>query len=107
MEARSAYPELFAVVGNRVPDLRGLFLRGHGGYSAALGVRQNDAVGYHSHLVGIRSSGNAGYPDYNFAKGSEDWGFDYGKTDVRPGANMAEETRPANMAVRYLIRARP
>ena len=39
-----AYPELFAVLGGQIPDLRGLFLRGHGGNSAALGVQQNDAI---------------------------------------------------------------
>ena len=27
-----------------MPDLRGLFLRGHGGNSAALGVQQGDAI---------------------------------------------------------------
>ena len=27
----SVYPELFAVLGGQTPDLRGLFLRGHGG----------------------------------------------------------------------------
>ena len=39
-----AYPELFAVLGNSVPDLRGLFLRGHGGKSAALGTTQDQAT---------------------------------------------------------------
>ena len=35
-----AYPELSALVGGHGPDLRRLFLRGHGGNSAALGVRK-------------------------------------------------------------------
>ena len=38
------YPELFALMGGQVPDLRGLFLRGHGGNSAALGVTQGHAM---------------------------------------------------------------
>lgn len=41
---RGAYPELFAVVGGQVPDLRGLFLRGFGGKSAALGTTQDQAT---------------------------------------------------------------
>ena len=40
----SGYPELFALMGGRVPDLRGLFLRGHGGNSAGLGTRQDESV---------------------------------------------------------------
>uniref|UniRef100_UPI0025E539E0 phage tail protein n=1 Tax=uncultured Desulfovibrio sp. TaxID=167968 RepID=UPI0025E539E0 len=28
--SQTAYPELFALLGGRVPDLRGLFLRGYG-----------------------------------------------------------------------------
>ena len=39
-----SYPELFALVGGQVPDLRGLFLRGHGGNSAGLGEQQGDAI---------------------------------------------------------------
>ena len=39
-----SYPELFALMGGQVPDLRGLFLRGHGGNSAALGVTQGHAM---------------------------------------------------------------
>ncbi len=33
----SAYPELFALIGTKVPDFRGLFLRGVGGNSAGWG----------------------------------------------------------------------
>ena len=40
-----AYPELFALIGNSVPGLRGLFLWGHGGDSAALGVQQGNIKG--------------------------------------------------------------
>lgn len=39
-----AYSELFALVGAKTPDLRGLFLRGVGGNSPALGVAQGDAI---------------------------------------------------------------
>ena len=42
--SKTVYPELFALMGGQVPDLRGLFLRGHGGNSAALGEPQGDAI---------------------------------------------------------------
>ncbi len=41
--SQTAYPELFALMGGQVPDLRGLFLRGQGGKSEPLGVKQEDA----------------------------------------------------------------
>ena len=64
---RGAYPELFAVLGGNVPDLRGLFLRGHGGNSAALGIRQSDMVGVHDHIVSIRDGdgGGSGTPAFD------------------------------------------
>ena len=37
-------PELSALLGSQVPDLRGLFRRGHGRNSAALVVQQGDAM---------------------------------------------------------------
>ncbi|MDR2821020.1 MAG: phage tail protein, partial [Desulfovibrio sp.] len=42
----AVYPELSAVLGgaSAVPDLRGQFLRGVGGKSAAIGVKQTDAT---------------------------------------------------------------
>ena len=42
--SQTVYPELFAVVGSQVPDLRGLFLRGTGGNAAELGEIQGDGV---------------------------------------------------------------
>ena len=42
--SKTVYPELFALVGGHTPDLRGLFLRGHGGNSAGLGEQQGHAM---------------------------------------------------------------
>lgn len=53
--SRTAYAELFAVLGTKygagdgsttfnLPDLRGQFVRGTGGNAAALGVKQGDAI---------------------------------------------------------------
>lgn len=110
-----AYPELFAVVGSRIPDLQGVFLRGHGGNSAALGVRQGDAM---RQLTGTISSR---YFLFEEGSGSFSRSGGYGRLyannsggdiasdivfDNSRQTPTAEENRPVNQAVRYLIRAR-
>ena len=40
---KNKYPKLYQLMHN-VPDYRGVFLRGLGGNSAALGILQNDAI---------------------------------------------------------------
>ncbi len=116
-QSTAGYPELAAVVGATVPDLRGKFLRGLGRNSAGLGATQGDAI---RNITG--SSGNLGsWPGYGGGSGafsqtasgsypSKDGGgnplvklaFDASKS-----VPTANENRPVNMAVRYLIRARP
>ena len=109
-----AYPELFAVVGNSVPDLRGLFLRGHGGNSAALGVQQGDAIRNITGSFGIDDQAG-----YHF-KGAFQGGHYVGTGgaindpsgieaifDASLQVPTAEENRPVNTAVRFLVRARP
>ena len=113
-----AYPELFAVVGGQVPDLRGLFLRGHGGNSAALGVRQEDAIRNLTgslYMIGLR--GTAPNGSFSFAENwpvyqeSDSWSSRWREGTLNFNAAQqvptAEENRPVNTAVRYLIRARP
>ena len=103
-----AYPELFALVGPQVPDLRGLFLRGHGGNSDALGVRQGDAIrnitgsytGTYTGISGVFYRITGG--DIKAGSEGELIGF-----DVSRQVPTANEDRPANQAVRYLIRAFP
>ncbi len=116
--SQSVYPELFAVLGGNVPDLRGLFLRGHGGNSAALGIQQSDAIrnitgtlanvqesqqrsAYATGAFRLTTSMTQGHPYYT-VNGS--YGCDFDASRVVPTAN---ENRPVNMAVRYFIRARP
>ena len=96
----TVYPELSALVGPTVPDLRGLFLRGLGGNSAALGVVQNDMVGPHKHHIN-RSTGGSGNSWIGNGGGGN-----RGDTTDNYGSNIGAETRPKNQAVRYLIRAR-
>lgn len=118
------------MVGPTVPDLRGLFLRGYGSQayaqnngsavgvtstlheSGALGQVQGDALrairGEASRLklqgtIGgaIYGSSSPGYDHINNVSGS---GFKFDSSRVTPTAN---ENRPINTAVRYLIRALP
>ena len=110
----SVYPELFAVLGNSVPDLRGLFLRGHGGDSAALGVRQGDAIRNIKGQItgnGLMSGGATGpfYSWYtqNFGIGNGAYDKNGVAFDASRVVPTAEENRPVNTAVRYLVRARP
>ena len=99
----SVYPELFAVVGSSVPDLRGLFLRGYGGKSAALGATQDQATA--SSGIQIATAfidlGGGGWDGWAYAPYPQAGG----SWTTLPGTG--DETRPVNMAVRYLVRARP
>lgn len=96
------YPDYVASYGTAVPDYRGVFLRGLGGNSASLGEYQGDAVGKHSHKVESTYS-NKGYASA-FVMGSMG-GSDINSTQSY-GQGMAEETRPVNKAVKYLIKVR-
>ena len=113
-----AYPELFAVVGGQVPDLRGLFLRGHGGNSAALGVQQGDAIRQLTGITGaVQGSALENYSGAFYvathAPESIGYGGVYSRHHVTIGFDAsrvvptANENRPANTAVRFLVRARP
>ena len=121
------YPELVALIGTTVPDYRGIFLRGHGSQasshygtvthaSASLGELQGDAIRnisgtFGGHIVGWRGGWGHG-PFYSWkandraASGGEwgsgtSWGLDASR--VVPVAN---ENRPVNRSVIYLIRAK-
>ena len=116
----SKYPKLYQLMHN-VPDYRGVFLRGLGGNSAALGALQGDA---------IRNITASTYTTSPPQAASFEWGhgafsiFDVGAQSVKPsgayysyigrGLNFdasrvvptAEENRPINKAVRYFIKAK-
>lgn len=112
----AAYPELVALVGGSLPDFRGIFLRGRGGNAAPLGQVQGDAMrnftgrvwgawgGHlnadgaflHEQTIGINvvaeKWGNWNSPIYRF--------------DPSVMVPTANENRPINRSVVYLIRAR-
>ena len=104
--SKTVYPELFALMGGQVPDLRGLFLRGADagrGIDAGrtIGTYQADAVGPHTHPLSLWRHSADGGGIYAYAK----WdGFD---NSIWTRENTGSETRPKNVAVRYLVRARP
>ena len=119
--SQTVYPELFALVGGQVPDLRGLFLRGHGGNSAGLGEQQGHAmrdisasgsisVGFGGYLSGSGIFKPVGSHKVTVIRGTWDnnWSStNYGLDLSAGGVPVANEVRPDNQAVRYLIRAIP
>lgn len=124
--SRSSYPELYALIGSRVPDYRGMFLRGVGGNSYSLGVEQEHSVQVSK--IGINAgrgtltsnfavlSGTGVFKDAGGNTGVPRASHDYHsqtKIEVDLYGNLYngvatnyEETRPVNVAVRYLIRAK-
>lgn len=125
-QSTSAYPALAVVVGANVPDYRGIFLRGLGSQtsthygtvthsSATLGTLQGDAIrniygefydcGFDTMRAywGAFSVGTSGLVRTVHGSRTESTpGFSFDASRVVPTAN---ENRPVNRAVRYLIRA--
>lgn len=123
----AVYPELTSLLGSRVPDYRGIFLRGHGSQtsthygtvnhtSASLGELQGDAIRnisgtFGGHLIGWRGGwGNGPFNSWNSgdrASGSGEWGSgtSWG-VDASRVVPVADENRPVNRSVIYLIRAK-
>ena len=135
--SKTVYPELFALMGGQVPDLRGLFLRGYGAQSHAqnngstvgitstthrsgiLGEVQGDSSrpisGGLSNVQGaVNPAGVAASGVFERRIHSDRAAGSYGGsyfTNLTFSSSRvvptAEENRPVNMAVRYLVRARP
>ena len=126
-----AYPELFAVLGGQVPDLRGLFLRGYGSQvhsqnngstvgitttahsSGALGQVQGDATRNVTGTIGPSiDAGSSGIVYRNGQSGymlpsAAHYATAFHHIDISRTVPTANENRPVNTAVRFLIRARP
>lgn len=129
--ANPKYAALFAVIGTtyggtgatsfKVPDCRGIFVRGVGSqtigaetYSATLGTLQNDATAKngltitdpgHNHTYTRSSSVDAGWGPYAAAGGANT--NQVAVTTVTTGITLNagdSETRPANIALNYIIK---
>ena len=126
--SRTSYADLYAAIGTtygsgdgsttfNIPDLTGKFVRGLGGDSASLGTTQQDAIKQHRHLISwwqypqrggtnssfghvsaIKNTGNFGDPPNHF-----DGITEYQGQDVNSEGLIAQETRPINMAMNYII----
>ena len=108
--SQTAYPELFALVGARVPDYRGEFLRGVDAGRGidpgrTIGSWQNHAMQSHNHgWTGIEGGGYPKEPSERTTPGhSRAYVCNTRIIDVGEGT----ENRPRNIAVRYLVRSRP
>lgn len=129
----SAYPELSALVGKTLPDYRGVFLRGHGSQthtklngtiigntstthsSGALGELQGDALRkIEGRFGGDDSTGKNAigvftwtYRGSQYSNGAGGGGahatVGFDSSRIAPTAN---EVRPINRAVLYLVKAR-
>lgn len=125
------YPELVALVGGNVPDYRGIFLRGHGSQtsthygtvthsSAGIGQLQGDSIrAITGHIIDAVAGGTSGhwgstsgafYGGPTTADGADPsrhgpdyWNIYFDASRVTP---VAQEIRPVNRSVIYLIRAK-
>ena len=126
----SVYPELVALIGASVPDYRGLFLRGHGSQtsthygtvthsSADLGQLQGDAIReIKGNAIMLGGTGNDLFsgvlstssfdPDIAWMSPSGNTRAQFRNFEFQASKNTpsAQEIRPVNRAVRYLIRAK-
>lgn len=123
-QSTAAYPKLKAIVGNNVPNYQGVFLRGYGSQtsthygtvthsSAGLGELQGDAI---RNVTGSFPMGVDSWTGYEgvFYQGNhanhlvgDDDGYKSYSTyiDLSRGTPTANENRPINKAVYWLIKA--
>lgn len=120
--SKTEYPQLFNAIGTiygesvdklkfKIPDLRGCFTRCVGGNAGALGVSQSDAIrDITGGLMALdnRPQTTAGafkalkcwHPSISGGGGASGWVYDFKASRVVPTAN---ENRPINMALNYVI----
>lgn len=106
------YPKLFSRYGSSLPDLRGCFIRGLGGNSAALGVIQGDAI---RNITGsiimdnepVETATGAFY-DGGVATGRGSQNDTSAKKlmfDASRVVPTASENRPKNISFLYIVKA--
>lgn len=101
-------------MGGRVPDFRGLFLRGIGGNSAGLGLQQGDAIRNITgqiQTLAWRGSQTGAFYTSRASDASINGSLNnytvhvWAEFDASRQVPTAEENRPVNKTVRYFIRA--
>ncbi|NDV23131.1 tail fiber protein [Desulfovibrio sp. JC022] len=117
-QSTSGHSELAAIVGSRVPDLRGEFIRGwdHGrgvdGGRSLLNV-QSDQLQAHNHIQGLPET-NVRNPSrhtrYGYTSGPMHGGVGDDESRVSnrwffTSTTGGSETRPRNVAMMYIIKA--
>lgn len=119
-QSTAAYPALAAIVGANVPDYQGVFLRGYGSQtsthygtithsSATLGVLQGDTIRNITGTLGLfigQGTGPFYGSNYVYAgiNGTNMW-WQQVYMDLSRSVPTANENRPINKAVHYLIKA--
>lgn len=106
---KSEYPELFNVLGYiyggsgenfNLPNFAdGKFMRSIGGNAAGLGVVQQDEIKSHSHGIGQQ-------PGVGQSNNGGTGGFVGQNSYIQSGATGGNETRPYNMAVVVIVKAK-
>jgi len=106
MNGQASPPSLVSIYGATLPDLRGQFVRGWNGSRSpakdpevgrALLSQQADAFRSHSHLFGKLYGFGAGNPGYSTITQSDT--YDFNTTAVG-----GPETRPTNVALRFIVK---
>ena len=119
-------PDLIAIYGANLPDLRGNFVRGYGGNSGKLGEIQGQEIKSHSHTASFignalpthghtysayngntESHGNKSNDLYDnnrksYTTGATSGGTPTGTVNVTDTGE--DETRPTNIALKYIIK---
>lgn len=129
-QSTTSYPELAAVIGSTIPDMRGNFARGVGGKSGGLGQIQGQSVQaltfkgnvlpHHNHSVtvygrnGKYSSDGQSYNSSVMQGAASDWTPQIDRSDVTHSVSAGTpsgliegtgiETRPKNVAFHYIIK---
>ena len=127
-QSTTPYPELAAIYGSNVPDMRGEFVRGSDGGKGVdpgrlVGTFQDHDIKEHRHIsqwanhnawtpeFGLNDRGNlhsvrdGGQANNNREANAWVSGVEYYPTGSAPAGSTLSETRPRNVALHFIIKA--